>query len=150
MSNLTILGDTSGSVVLQAPAVAGSTTLTLPATTGTVLASGSTGVCRAWVKFSVNTGGTVTVNDNYNLNSVVRTAAGRFTFTFTNALANANYAVVTSQGLDPTNGTPIISTIFYSGGVTTPTTSSFNVSFFAPTTGGAFDPAVASLVVFGS
>jgi len=36
MSNLTILGDTSGSVVLQAPAVAGSGTITLPTTGGTV------------------------------------------------------------------------------------------------------------------
>jgi hypothetical protein len=43
MSNLTILGDTSGSVVLQAPAVAGSTTLTLPATTGTVLTNRTAG-----------------------------------------------------------------------------------------------------------
>jgi hypothetical protein len=36
MSSLTILGDTSGSVVLQAPAVSGSTTLTLPTQTGTL------------------------------------------------------------------------------------------------------------------
>ena len=43
MSNLTILGDTSGSVVLQAPAVAGSTTLTLPATSGTVLTNRTAG-----------------------------------------------------------------------------------------------------------
>jgi hypothetical protein len=40
MSSLTILGDTSGSILLQAPAVAGSTTLTLPATSGTVGLSG--------------------------------------------------------------------------------------------------------------
>ncbi len=49
MSNLTILGDTSGSVVLQAPAVAGSTTLTLPATTGTVaLTNQVIGVGQTW------------------------------------------------------------------------------------------------------
>jgi len=36
MSSLTILGDTSGSVVLAAPAVAGSNTVTLPTTGGTV------------------------------------------------------------------------------------------------------------------
>lgn len=41
MSNLTILGDTSGSVVLQAPAVAGSTTITMPAATGTMMVSGN-------------------------------------------------------------------------------------------------------------
>ena len=39
MSSVVISGDTSGSVTLAAPAVAGSPTLTLPTTTGTVLAS---------------------------------------------------------------------------------------------------------------
>jgi hypothetical protein len=42
MSSLTILGDTSGSIVLNAPAVSGSTVLTLPAVSGTVLTSAST------------------------------------------------------------------------------------------------------------
>jgi hypothetical protein len=41
MSSVVISGDTSGSVTLQAPAVAGSTTLTLPATSGTILQSGT-------------------------------------------------------------------------------------------------------------
>lgn len=41
MSSVVISGDTSGAITLQAPAVAGSTTLTLPATTGTVLAAGN-------------------------------------------------------------------------------------------------------------
>ncbi len=36
MSQLIIAGDTSGTVTLQAPAVAGTTVLTLPATTGSV------------------------------------------------------------------------------------------------------------------
>jgi hypothetical protein len=36
MSSLTLLGDTSGSVILQAPAVAGSGTVTLPTTGGTI------------------------------------------------------------------------------------------------------------------
>lgn len=41
MSSVTISGDTSGSIILQAPSVAGSTTLTLPTTTGTVLTNAS-------------------------------------------------------------------------------------------------------------
>jgi len=41
MSSIVIAGDTSGSVTLQAPAVAGSTILTLPATTGTVALTSS-------------------------------------------------------------------------------------------------------------
>lgn len=43
MSSISVAGDTSGSVTLQAPAVAGSTVLTLPATSGTVLTSASSG-----------------------------------------------------------------------------------------------------------
>lgn len=41
MSALVVAGDTSGSVTLQAPAVAGTTTLTLPATSGSVLTTTS-------------------------------------------------------------------------------------------------------------
>jgi hypothetical protein len=41
MSSIVIAGDTSGSVTLQAPAVAGATILTLPATSGTVQTSGA-------------------------------------------------------------------------------------------------------------
>jgi len=37
MSSISIAGDTSGSVIIAAPAVAGSTTLTLPSTSGTVI-----------------------------------------------------------------------------------------------------------------
>ena len=40
MSSLTILGDTSGSVVLQAPAVSGSTTITMAAQSGTLNVAG--------------------------------------------------------------------------------------------------------------
>jgi len=40
MSSVIIAGDTSGTVTLQAPAVAGTTTLTLPATSGTVQLAG--------------------------------------------------------------------------------------------------------------
>ena len=43
MSAVVIAGDTSGSVTLNAPAVAGTTTLTLPTTTGTIITTGSTG-----------------------------------------------------------------------------------------------------------
>ena len=39
MSSISIAGDTSGSVIIAAPAVAGSTTLTLPTTTGTLVTS---------------------------------------------------------------------------------------------------------------
>jgi hypothetical protein len=37
MSSISIAGDTSGSIILQAPSVSGSTTLTLPTTSGTII-----------------------------------------------------------------------------------------------------------------
>ena len=40
MSSIVIAGDTSGSVTIAAPAIAGTTVITLPATTGTLIASG--------------------------------------------------------------------------------------------------------------
>ncbi len=40
MASITLNGDTSGSIVVQAPAIAGSGTLTLPTGTGTILAGG--------------------------------------------------------------------------------------------------------------
>lgn len=45
MSNIAIAGDTSGTVTLQAPAVAGTTVLTLPSTSGTIVttAGGTSG-----------------------------------------------------------------------------------------------------------
>jgi hypothetical protein len=41
MASIVVSGDTSGTVTLQAPAVAGTTTLTLPSTSGTILTTAS-------------------------------------------------------------------------------------------------------------
>ena len=41
MSSIVISGDTSGAITLAAPAVAGTNTITLPASTGTVVTTGS-------------------------------------------------------------------------------------------------------------
>jgi hypothetical protein len=55
MSSLTILGDTSGSVVLAAPAVAGSGTITLPTTGGTVITTASSGTILQVVNATTST-----------------------------------------------------------------------------------------------
>ncbi|MEJ5178880.1 phage tail protein [Erwinia sp. MYb416] len=57
----------------------------------------------AWVNFSV-AGGVITINDSYNVSSVVRTATGRFNVIFTNAMKNAFYcpSVISRR---PTAGT---------------------------------------------
>jgi len=72
MSNLTILGDTSGSVVLQAPAVAGSTTLTLPATSMTVFAP----EVDQWRVTSDSSGFTTEVDLTANINRYEKVGTG--------------------------------------------------------------------------
>jgi len=42
MASIKLTGDTSGEIIIQAPAVAGTNTITLPASTGTMLDSNST------------------------------------------------------------------------------------------------------------
>lgn len=54
MSSVVLSGDTSGSITLSAPAVAGSNTITLPATTGTVALSADVlcvGVGQTWTSY---------------------------------------------------------------------------------------------------
>jgi len=90
MSSLTILGDTSGSVVLAAPAVAGSPTLTLPTTTGTVglsgpafyayAASNQTGVSGAtWTKVTLGSEA-LDSNNNFASSRFTPTVAGWYMF----------------------------------------------------------------------
>lgn len=119
MSAITIAGDTSGSITLDAPAVAGSTVLTLPATSGTVFVGGqalsaTTGsfsgnltlgssvlatpsgsapsfTCRAWVNF--NGTGTVAIRASGNVTSITDNGTGDYTVNFTNAMPDVNYSV---------------------------------------------------------
>lgn len=101
-------GSTSGTVTLEAPAVAGTTTLTLPSSTGTLAttadaytdadaltlfnASGSAPVyaCRAWVSFSGT--GTVSINGSGNVTSITDNGTGVYTVNFTTAMPDANYS----------------------------------------------------------
>jgi len=82
MSNLTILGDTSGSVVLQAPAVSGSTTITMPAATGTMMVSGNMPAFSAYQSSSTSVTNTTSVkilfgNEFFDTNN--NFASSRFT-----------------------------------------------------------------------
>lgn len=118
MSSVVIAGDTSGTVTLDAPAVAGSTVLTLPATSGTVFVGGqalsaTTGsfsgnvtlgssvlatptgsapsyLCRAWVNFN---GSTSTIRGSGNVSSVSFNGS-EHTVNFTTAMPDGNYALV--------------------------------------------------------
>ena len=66
MSSIVISGDTSGSVTLQAPAVAGSTVLNLPSTSGTIQTSGAGYTTNGVAYASSTTGLTATAALNWN------------------------------------------------------------------------------------
>jgi len=136
MSSVVISGDTSGQVTLAAPAVAGSNTITLPASTGTAIISdasaniqfnsgyGSVATaygCRAWVNFNGTTS-PGTIRASGNVTSVTKNGTGLYTINFTNALTDANYA-----GVFGCNDNANTSTICYRTGGTK-TASAFQIS----------------------
>lgn len=66
--NLSLAGSTNGSVVLQAPAIAGSSTLTLPAATGTILSTAGGQTISGTTTVSTLNAATVQVNGSQALN----------------------------------------------------------------------------------
>jgi hypothetical protein len=97
MSSVVISGDTSGSVTLQAPAVAGTTVLTLPATSGTVVTTAtSTGISGSAITtgtVGVSVGGTGA--NTLTANNVIL-GAGTSAVTFVAPGSTGN--VLTSNG----------------------------------------------------
>jgi len=91
MASLVVSGDTSGTVTLSAPLVAGSNTITLPAASGNFLLDTTSGVCRAWVNF--NGTGTVAIRASFNVSSITDNGTGNYTVNFTTAMQDANYAI---------------------------------------------------------
>ena len=82
MSNLTILGDTSGSVVLQAPAVSGSSTINLPAASGTAMVSGNMPAFSAYASAGTSISNATFTKINYateNFDTNNNFASSRFT-----------------------------------------------------------------------
>ena len=98
MSSVVISGDTSGAITLAAPAVAGTNTLTLPAVTGNVLTSVSTGTIVAMVQFTVASS-TVTIRNSFNVTSVTRTGAGIYSIAFTNSVGSNPYITTSGGGV---------------------------------------------------
>ena len=105
MSSIVLTGDTSGTITVSAPAVAGTRTLTLPAATGTAILEDASGVlqmnsgygslasaygCRAWVNF--NGTSTVAIRDSANVSSVTDNGTGDYTINFAIAMPDANYS----------------------------------------------------------
>jgi len=82
MSSVVISGNTSGTITLDAPAVAGTTTLTLPTTSGTVMVNGPTFNATMSTTQTITTSTFTKVNFNteeWDTNSNYDTSTYRFT-----------------------------------------------------------------------
>ena len=109
MSSVVIAGDTSGTVTLDAPAVAGSTVLTLPATSGTVArVSGDLGTPSTLVGTNI-TGTANALNAGIGVNQTWQNFTGSrsASTTYTNStgkpiqlsVRNTNAVTITVNGL---------------------------------------------------
>jgi len=104
------LTSASGSVTLSPENVAGTTTITVPSSTATLLttslsnlsATGEQKVAQAWVNFDGT--GTPSISDSYNVSSITDNGTGYYQVNFTNSMANTNYTVSVSAAKDSING----------------------------------------------
>jgi hypothetical protein len=128
MASIKLAGDTSGEITISAPSVAGTNTLTLPATTGNVVTDSATQTltnktlttpnvdsaqfatvsgtaplyaARAWVNF--NGTGTVAIRESGNVSSITDNGTGDYTVNFTTAMPDADYSSVFSVSENLTN-----------------------------------------------
>ena len=96
MSSIVVAGDTSGSVTLSAPAVAGTVVITLPSASGT-MTSFASGTVMLFVQTAAPTGWTKsTTHDNKALRVISGTVGTGGSVAFTTAFA--------SQAVSGTNG----------------------------------------------
>ena len=87
---------------------------TLKASSGVLgTQNGMTGIPKAWCNYA---GGTQTINGSFNISSVTRNGTGDYTFNYTTAMPNANYATLAQTTDTPTYGSY---TLVYLGSNTT-------------------------------
>ena len=125
MSSIVIAGDTSGSVTIAAPAIAGTTVITLPATTGTLISSGgalgtpSSGTLTSCTGLPMTTGVTGTLPIANGGTNSTSTAYCSLTTNISGTLpvANGGSGVTSSTGTvavvlstSPTLVTPLLGT----------------------------------------
>jgi hypothetical protein len=101
LSAIVVAGDTSGSVTLSAPAIAGSVVITLPTTSGTMTAFAS-GTVMLFVQTAAPTGWTKSVANNDKALRVVSGAASTggsvaFTTAFASGLSSSGYTLATAD-----------------------------------------------------
>ena len=82
------------------------------------------GSAKAWVNFNGTVATPSTIRASYNVTSITKNGTGDYTVNFTNAFADANYAVIASSSNDGANNAITINTQSTQGSISVPTTTS--------------------------
>ena len=103
------------------------------------------GRAKAWVNFDGT--GTVSIDDSFNVSSITDNSTGNYTINFTNAMPNAEYAVVGS--VETTNATPVVVTTFGTSGNSRTTSGVRIAASYIQSSIQVVDAAECSVIVFG-
>jgi hypothetical protein len=142
--NNVLLGNGTSAPQVVAPGTSGNV-LTSNGTTWASTTPSSSGSAKAWVYFGGQVGGTII--GSYNVSSITKTGTGAYTINFTNALANANYAVAGLPQKNSANNGMWMNQPFSSTTQNTTTTTKVQTTNNANS---AEDAGFVSVVVFGS
>jgi hypothetical protein len=107
------------------------------------------GAAKAWVNF--NGTGTVAIRDSYNISSITDNGTGDYTLSFTNNMANGNYAVAGAARFGDYINSTVMRVVSMAGlGTLAQTMSASSVRVSTNySNGGVEDVQVVCVVVFG-
>ena len=164
MADIVLTGDTSGAITVAAPAVAGTNTLTLPASTGTMITSATAAAdvpkptalstasgsapsysARAWVNF--NGTGTVAIRASGNVSSITDNGTGTYTVNFTTAMPDANYSGLITSGFASGVREDVLG-FAYTDAPYAPATGTYGIKFVRADTNAAVDTNYAMVAIF--
>ena len=106
------------------------------------------GRAKAWIRFDMS--GTASISNSYNVSSIADTGQGRFTITWSTAMADANYAYAFGGSNPYVTGHSPNQHAILTTHLGTPTTTQMFVQCFHPSTSShSSDDSRASVIVMG-
>jgi hypothetical protein len=120
MGNLTLQGSTSGQITIAPPAIAGTNTLTLPATTGTIVLADGSGniVATGTISDSLGNVRTIIQNSQTSAYALVATDNGKFISITTGGVTVNSGIFSAGQNVVIYNNSSSVQTITQGSGVT--------------------------------